>query len=335
MATWESAKPGKECVLSTTEEVQTAGSSPEIAISVERLVKSYGDNVAVDHVSFEVKKGEIFAFLGPNGAGKSTTIEILECLRPLTQGKAFVLGYNITNPHVVPRIKERIGVLPQDFSALDRLTVKENLDLFSKMYTKSISVDELLSLLELSDKAKVRFGDLSGGLKQRVGVAAALVNDPDLVFLDEPTTGLDPDIRRTTWNILRSLAHSGKAIFLTTHYMEEAQALAERIGVIMKGKIVALGSPAELMDKFGGRKMMIFKGGGDRAYAALRTEFTDLSLDGDDVNLPFSSTVEIQRALSVLSKWGVGCEMEEKAPNMEDVFLKLTGYTIKAGGQAA
>ena len=307
----------------------------EKVISVDNLTKKYGDHTVVDGVSLEVCRGEVFAFLGPNGAGKSTTIEILECLRPLTHGSARVLGYDVEDAHSVPRIKERIGVLPQDFSALDRLTVRENLELFAKMYTKSTSIDELLSLLELSEKSKARFGDLSGGLKQRVGVAAALVNDPDLVFLDEPTTGLDPDIRRTTWNMLSSFARSGKTVFLTTHYMEEAQALAKRVGVIVKGKIVALGTPAELMERFGGKKEMIFKGGGDGAFAALKTEFKDLSLDGSNVILPFSCTAEIQEALSVLSKWGISCEMEEKTPNMEDVFLRLTGFTIKAGGEAA
>jgi len=307
----------------------------ETVISVQNLMKNYGDHTVVDEISFEVCHGEVFAFLGPNGAGKSTTIEILECLRPLTRGSVKVLGYDIADAHSGPRIKERIGVLPQDFSALDRLTVRENLELFTKMYRKSTGVDELLSLLELSERAKTRFGDLSGGLKQRVGVAAALVNDPDLVFLDEPTTGLDPDIRRTTWNILGSLAHSGKTIFLTTHYMEEAQALAKRIGVIVKGKIVALGTPEDLMEKFGGKKMMIFKGGGERVFAALKTSFNDLTLDGSNVSLPFSFTAEIQEALSLLSKYGISCEMEEKTPNMEDVFLNLTGYTIKARGEAA
>jgi ABC-2 type transport system ATP-binding protein len=305
----------------------------ERTIIVQDLVKKYGGVAAVDHLSFEVDRGEIFAFLGPNGAGKSTTIEILECLRPPTQGSASILGYDISDAHSVQEIKERIGVLPQDFSALDRLTVKENLNLFAKMYSKTINVDELIGLLGLTEKAKVRFGDLSGGLKQRVGVAAALVNDPDLVFLDEPTTGLDPDIRRTTWSILSSLAHSGKTIFLTTHYMEEAQALAEKIGVIVKGKLVALGTPEELMEKFGGTKMMIFKGGGARVFAALKTEFKDLSMDGNNVDLPFSCTAEIQEALTVLSKWGISCEMEERLPNMEDVFLKLTGFTIKSGGE--
>ncbi|MBI3116315.1 MAG: ABC transporter ATP-binding protein, partial [Thaumarchaeota archaeon] len=201
---------------------------PETVIKVENLVKRYGELVAVDHVSFEVSKGEIFAFLGPNGAGKTTTVEIIECLRPLTQGTVQVLGMNIVNGHDVSRIKEKIGVLPQDFSALDRLTVRENLTLFAKMYEKPGSVVELMDLLGLTDKSNARFGSLSGGLKQRVGVAAALVNNPDLVFLDEPTTGLDPEIRRTTWNVISGLKRSGRTIFLTTHYMEEAQFLADR-----------------------------------------------------------------------------------------------------------
>ena len=307
----------------------------EEAILVENLVKKYGGLTAVDHLSLEVNRGEIFAFLGPNGAGKSTTIEILECLRPPTQGSVSVLGHDITDPSEAAKIKERIGVLPQDFNALDRLTVRENLSFFAKMYAKSIDVDNLIGLLGLSEKSKARFGSLSGGLKQRVGVAAALVNDPDLVFLDEPTTGLDPDIRRITWSILRSLAHSGKTIFLTTHYMEEAQALAERIGVIVKGKIVALGTPEQLMEQFGGKKMMIFKHGGERVLGALRTTFRDASLDGNDVDLPYSCTAEVQEALSALSQRGISCEMEERIPNMEDVFLRLTGFAIGNGGEAA
>jgi len=304
-------------------------------ISVKDLVKKYGDNVAVDHVSFEVKQGEIFAFLGPNGAGKSTTIEILECLRTLTQGSVCLLGHDVTDPRAVQAIKERIGVLPQDFSAFDRLTVKENLKLFASMYTRSNGVDELMSLLGLSEKSGVRFGNLSGGLKQRVGVAAALVNDPDLVFLDEPTTGLDPDIRRTTWSVLSSLAHAGKTIFLTTHYMEEAQALADRVGVIVKGKIVALGTPAELMEKFGGMKVMIFRNGGSGVFNALKTAFDTVSINGNDVDLPFTCTAEIQEALSLLTARHISCDMEERVPSMEDVFLKLTGFSIKTGGEAA
>jgi ABC-2 type transport system ATP-binding protein len=307
----------------------------QAVISVKNLVKKYGELCAVNNVSFEVNPGEIFAFLGPNGAGKSTTIEILECLRPLTSGTVSVLGYDIRNGHQVEKIKERIGVLPQDFCALNRLTVKENLKLFAGMYSKSKNIDELIDLLGLTEKAKVQLGNLSGGLRQRVGVAAALVNDPDVVFLDEPTTGLDPDIRRVTWSILKGLKKSGKTIFLTTHYMEEAQELADRICVIAKGKIVALGTPDELMEKFGGGKTMVFKNGGKRVFDAVRVASGNVSLSGNDVILPFTQISEVAKALDVISQQGLSCGMEERSPNMEDVFLKLTGFNIKAGGESA
>ena len=203
------------------------------------------------------------------------------------------------------------------------------------MYDKSKNVDELMDLLALSEKSKVLFRNLSGGLKQRVGVAAALVNDPDVIFLDEPTTGLDPDIRRTTWGIIKELAHSGKTVFLTTHYMEEAQELADRIGFIVKGKLVALSTPADLVEKFGGQKLMIFKDGGNQVFRALKTISSEVSMAGNDVVLPFSRTSEMQEALSVLSQRGLSTEMDVKSPTMEDVFLKLTGFKITEGGEAA
>ena len=308
---------------------------PETVIKVENLVKRYGELVAVDHVSFDVSKGEIFAFLGPNGAGKTTTVEIIECLRPLTQGAVEVLGLNVINPHAVSKIKERIGVLPQDFSALDRLTVRENLTLFAKMYENPGSIDELINLLGLSDKSNARFGSLSGGLRQRVGVAAALVNNPDLVFLDEPTTGLDPEIRRTTWSVISGLKHSGKTIFLTTHYMEEAQFLADRIAIIVKGKIAAIGTPTELMERYGGGKMMVFKNLGEQGSAALRADFEHVQMRGTDYILPFTRTSEIQKALTALSQRGLSGELEVKSPTIEEVFLKLTGFTITQGGETA
>lgn len=161
-------------------------------ITVESLVKQYKTLLAVDDISFEVQEGEVFAFLGPNGAGKTTTVEILECLRSLTSGKALIFGYDVTRSSDVVEIKKRIGVLPQDFSALDKLTVKENIDLIGDMYQKHLDIIEIIKMLDLEDKTNERFENLSGGLKQRVGIAAALVSDPKLIFLDEPTTGLDP-----------------------------------------------------------------------------------------------------------------------------------------------
>jgi len=308
---------------------------PDTVIKVQGLVKRYGDLKAIDDISFDVLKGEIFAFLGPNGAGKTTTVEIIECLRPLTKGSVSVFGLNVAEREDVSKIKEKIGILPQDFSALDRLSVRENLTLFAKMYPNSSNVDELIGLLGLSDKSSVRFANLSGGLKQRVGVAAALVNNPDLVFLDEPTTGLDPEIRRTTWNVISRLKEAGKTIFLTTHYMEEAQFLADRIAIMVKGKIAAMGTPEELIARYGEGKMMMFRNVGDKVYAALRADFEKVYMRGKDCILPFSRTSEIQEALGVLSQRGLAAELEVKSPTIEDVFLKLTGFTITQGGEAA
>jgi ABC-2 type transport system ATP-binding protein len=162
----------------------------ENAISVSGLTKEYGEVRAVDGISFDVKAGEIFAFLGPNGAGKTSTIEILECIRPLSSGKALVLGFDVTKPSEVKEIKKLVGVLPQDFSAFERLTVHENVELFARMYERGTNPADLMRILGLETYAKKKFVDLSGGLKQRVGVAAAMVGNPRLLFLDEPTSGL-------------------------------------------------------------------------------------------------------------------------------------------------
>ncbi len=306
----------------------------ESAVKVQRLVKRYGELPAVNDISFEVQSGEIFAFLGPNGAGKTTTVEILECLRPLTSGEVTVLGEDVTDSHGIRRIKKRIGVLPQDFNALRRLTVRENLELFADMYGNSASVSGLIDVFDLQDKAKVRFDALSGGLKQRVGVAAALVNDPDLVFLDEPTTGLDPEIRRATWQVIEGLKGKGKTVFLTTHYMEEAQELADRIAVIIKGKIAAIGTPDELIKKHGGERTVIFKKAGDAVFGTLRRYFDTVTTKEGDIMLPYTDTRDVEVALSALAERGLQVEMQLSSPTVEDVFLKLTGFKITAEGEA-
>ncbi len=306
----------------------------ESAVKVQRLVKRYGELPAVNDISFEVQSGEIFAFLGPNGAGKTTTVEILECLRPLTSGDVTVLGEDVTDSHGIRRIKKRIGVLPQDFSALRRLTVRENLELFADMYGNSASVSGLIDVFGLQDKARVRFDALSGGLKQRVGVAAALVNDPDLVFLDEPTTGLDPEIRRATWQVIEGLKGKGKTVFLTTHYMEEAQELADRIAVIVKGKIAAIGTPDELIKRHGGERTVIFKNAGDAVFGTLRRYFDTVTTKEGDILLPYTDTRDVEVALSALAERGLQVEMELGSPTVEDVFLKLAGFKITAEGEA-
>lgn len=305
----------------------------EGTVTVQHLVKDYGQTHAVNDISFEVQRGEIFAFLGPNGAGKTTTVEILECIRPLTSGQIRVLGEDITDPKGVSHIKERIGVLPQDFNALDRLTVRENLELFAGMYDNPSRVEELIEIFSLREKAKARFSNLSGGLKQRVGIAASLVNDPELVFLDEPTTGLDPEIRRSTWKIITDLKKRGKTVFLTTHYMEEAQELADRIAVIVRGRIAAVGTPSELIKTYGGERTMVFKKAGDAVFGTLHRFFDNVAIVNGDVVLPFDQTRDLETALAALTDRGLQVEMEIKTPRIEDVFLKLAGFKISEEGE--
>jgi len=307
---------------------------PESVVSVQGLVKRYGETVAVDDISFEVLRGEIFALLGPNGAGKTTTVEILECIRQPTAGSVTVLGRSVAESDGVGEIKKKIGVLPQDFRALERLTVSENLEFFAGIYEASVGVKGLLELLEISDKAKVRFANLSGGLKQRVGVAAALVNDPELVFLDEPTTGLDPEIRRATWKIIQDLRAKGKTVVLTTHYMEEAEKLADRIAILVKGKIAALDTPSGLVKTYGGGREMVFTNARDGVFGTLRRFFDTVVMEGPDVVLPFDKTRDIQVALTALTERGLEVDMAIKSANIEDVFLKLAGFRISETGEA-
>ena len=224
----------------------------EHAIEVENLTKRYGNLQAVNGISFKVRTGEVFAFLGPNGAGKSTTVEIIDMIRRPTSGKVRLLGMDVTKKKrtIVPRI----GVLPQDFSSFDRLTVRETMQFYSRLFPRcartrrNADIDKLIDLVNLEDKAEEQYKNLSGGLQQRLGIAIALVNDPEVVFLDEPTTGLDPRARREVWDVLLGLKQQGKTIFLTTHYMEEAEILADTVAIISKGKIIATGSPAALIE---------------------------------------------------------------------------------------
>jgi ABC-2 type transport system ATP-binding protein len=303
-------------------------------VEANSLVKQYGSLIAVDGVSFELYEGEVFAFLGPNGAGKTTTVEILECIRPLTSGSARVFGYDVTKRDDVKEIKKRIGVLPQDFSALDKLSVKENIDLIGGMYEKKLDTMKVIKLLDLEDKTKDKFENLSGGLKQRVGVAAALVNDPPLVFLDEPTTGLDPKARRDVWQVIENLKRLGKTVFLTTHYMEEAQFLADRIAVINKGKIAVIGSPQDLISQYGGLKTLIVRKGGKTLAEKLQKMFDKTTQNHDeDVFVKVDDVKEMWQVLSTLTEMKLGKEIEIQTPTIEDVFLKVVGGRITEEGE--
>ncbi len=302
----------------------------EYAIEVENLTKIYGDLKAVDNISFKIKKGEIFAFLGPNGAGKTTTVEMIEGIRTPTSGKIKVLGYDIKKN--MKYIKERIGVLPQEFTSFEKLTVKETITYFSRLYKNRADIDEIIELIDLRDKENVQYHQLSGGLKQRVGVAISLVNNPDIVFLDEPTTGLDPKARRDVWRAIEGLKKQGKTVFLTTHYMEEAEYLADHIAIIHKGKIVAEGSLDELIKKYGEKSILSIKG--CRTEEVIRSlknfGYADMEARNGDVEIKISKGDAVMNILLHLKEEGLYYrEIDIKNSDLEDVFLNLTGARLK------
>jgi len=241
-------------------------------IQVEGLRKSYGDLKAVDGVSFAVGAGEVFGILGPNGAGKTTTVEILEGMREPDSGTALVNGIDVQK---YPReVKKVIGIQLQSSAFFDRLNLSEILDVMASIYRQQINAKELLGTVELADRAKSLFRDLSGGQKQRFSVASTLVNDPVLLFLDEPTTGLDPQARRHMWELIQRFKSEGRTVLLTTHYMEEAAELCDRVAIMDHGKIVAIDRPAALVDDLISRG---FEKGRVESLANLEDVFLDIT----------------------------------------------------------
>lgn len=217
------------------------------SIEVKNLVKKYGKLTAVNDISFTVKKGEIFGLLGENGAGKTTTLEMIEGLRKPTSGKILVLGKDIRKN--LAEIKELIGVQLQSSAYYDFLSLKDILNLFGSFYSKRLAADELLKMVDLTHKANAYVSQLSGGQKQRFSIVASLVNDPEVVFLDEPTTGLDPLARRNLWDVITKIRKQGKTLILTTHYMEEAERLCDRVAIMDTGKILVMGETHKLIEK--------------------------------------------------------------------------------------
>lgn len=216
-------------------------------IEVKDLVKKYGDFMAVKGISFDVFKGEIFGLLGPNGAGKSTTLEILETLREKTSGKVNIDGYDLDRES--EKIKKIIGVQLQASGYYPGLNLVELIELFAGLYNRKIKPLEYLDLVNLKEKAKAKYKQLSGGQKQRFSIATTLINQPKIVFLDEPTTGLDPQARRNLWELIKQIREQGATIVITTHYMDEAEVLCDRVGIIDNGKIIAMNSPDQLIDE--------------------------------------------------------------------------------------
>src|SRR3954447_5094743 len=227
------------------------------AITVERLVRRYGDRNVVDGLSFEVRRGEVFALLGPNGAGKTTTVEILEGYRQPSDGQVRVLGLDPVQD--AQRLKPRIGVMLQDGGVANAVRPLEALELFASFFANPADPRALLKLVGLEDAARTRYRALSGGQKQRLSLAMALVGRPELVFLDEPTAGMDPQARRATWEIVRSLKRDGVTVLLTTHFMEEAEQLADRVAIVDGGKLGALDAPAALGQAAGPPRELLFR----------------------------------------------------------------------------
>ncbi|HXH24629.1 MAG TPA: ABC transporter ATP-binding protein [Vicinamibacterales bacterium] len=237
------------------------------AVQCKDLRKHYGDVVAVDGLTLEVRRGECFGLLGPNGAGKTTTIEILEGLLAPDGGDVEVLGVRWATH--AQYLRERLGIQLQDTQLSEKLTVEETLRLFRSFYRRGPHIDELIALIELDGKRSSLVGKLSSGQKQRLSIACALAGDPELLFLDEPTTGLDPQSRQKLWDVLRAFRARGGTILLTTHYMDEAETLCDRVGIVDHGRLIALGPPRELIASFGTRRTVVHDGTLEDVFMAL------------------------------------------------------------------
>ncbi len=304
----------------------------ETVIEVRNLVKRYGDLVAVNGVDLEVRAGEVYSILGPNGAGKTTSVEIMECLRMKSSGEVRILGHDIDKGQ--KEIRKRIGVLPQSFNAFDFLTVKENIEYFGGLFDRTIATEELIEAVHLEDKRDAWFTNLSGGLKQRVGVAIAMVNDPDLIFLDEPTTGLDPKARREVWEVIRKLKSQNKTVILTTHYMEEAEVLSDRVAIMNDGLFIAMGTPKEIIERHGSGTTCIVKGANPAASAAVSAAGMSFESNNGDLMVRMENKGSLAKLVGLLSSPDISYdEMLIKGSTLEDVFLKLTGKKLAEAEQ--
>jgi len=303
------------------------------AISVAGLRKSYGDFEAVKGIDFEVRTGEVFGLLGPNGAGKTTTVEILEGIRQRSAGEVRVLGFDPDRQKM--QLKDRIGVCLQATNLPDKLRVLEALQLFGALYSKSLDPADLLKRLQLWDKRDANYTTLSGGQKQRLAIAMGLINDPQLLFLDEPTTGLDPQVRLEIHSLIEELRGDRRTILMTTHYIEEAERLCDRVAIVDSGKIIALGTPRELQDRSAGKSTIeiVCEQPLDALTIPDWPEALGSKLSDDSRRLTVTSQ-RPARTLVEMVKWvdshGLGLEdVHLKRPTLEDVFIEMTGKKLR------
>jgi len=312
--------------MTTTSPVATGD-----VIRVEGLRKAFGELVAVDGIGFEVRTGEVFGLLGPNGAGKTTTVEVLEGLQKPDAGSVTVLGVDVVRDPQL--LKSRIGVSLQNAALYPKLTVIELLDLFATFYPKSRASDDLIQLMDLGEKRKARTQDLSGGQRQRLSVALALIGDPELVFLDEPTTGMDPAARRALWDIIANLRSEGRSVLLTTHYMDEAEILCDRIAIMDHGRFLELGTVTELVDRRFHERAVRFDAiaGLDDARLSVMPGVTSMAREDDEIVL-YSSDVPATIGAVLGAAEELGAEpgnLGVRRATLEDVFLALTGRTLR------
>jgi ABC-2 type transport system ATP-binding protein len=341
---------------------RTVGAATPPSLLIRGLKKSFADVRAVDGIDLEVRAGECFGLLGPNGAGKTTTIEICEGLTTPDRGTVELLGLNWRSG--AAELRQRIGVQLQETQFPDKITVEEVLRLFRSFYRRGMTVDEAIRIAQLEEKRRARVGGLSGGQKQRLAMATALVGDPELLFLDEPTTGLDPQARRHLWDLVDGLKHAGRTIILTTHYMEEAERLCDRVAIMDHGKVIALGAPKELIETVGGEDIVEFavsatsergatadpstsvaevtSAQDDRAAGArnavldtaVLTAIPGVSSHRVDDSLHQLSVSELHttvpKIFAALREQGLHLsEFRTHSASLEDVFVRLTGRNLR------
>jgi len=300
-------------------------------ISLDNVVKRYGKLIAVNGVSFDVKEGEIFGLVGPNGAGKTTLIELIEGLRFSDSGYISVFGLDPLKDG--SKLKEIMGAQLQATSIYERIRVREAMELFASFYPKTVDIDELLHIFSLTEKSKSYYKDLSGGLKQRLAIALALVNDPQILFLDELTTGLDPQARRNMWDFIQGVRERGKTIFLTTHYMEEAERLCDRVGIMDQGRLITLDSPQNLIQSISVKSKVGFTLSQkvDTKELEQLEEVNKIEQVQDKFILYTSNSSQVLKKLVNLAgqkSWEL-IDLNVEKPNLEDVFLTLTGKELR------
>jgi ABC-2 type transport system ATP-binding protein len=304
-----------------------------IPVEISSVKKAYGNIKAVDGVSFSVNEGEVFALLGPNGAGKTTLIEIMEGLRKRDEGTVKVLGLDPwENGYVLHR---KIGVTPQDFTFFDRATSREAVKYYADLFGVSVDADDILQEVMLEDSASVLFMNLSGGQKQKMGLALSLVNSAELLFLDEPTTGLDPNARRAIWEVIRGLRSKGKTVILTTHYLDEAEQLSDRVAIMNHGRIVAMGTSDEIIEAHGSGERLEVQGAEE--LAAYVKENTKLKVEYNGkgfVSIELSQKHDALVALATIEESGLEWhDLHTRRDSLDDVFVKLVRGKIDEKGE--